>query len=152
MEFSNNTASVCFVLFSVRDFLSMEAMMKKMTWKFSLLLAILLLAGCSGGKKIVDLHLKYIPAHVVPAETTDQQSQEQIAEAATAVGQSLQELSAVQMTVHPPQQLQKPFDPRAVGMDKLASINWTGPVQPILKKIAQATNYKLSLVQFFSIS
>src|SRR3990167_112880 len=133
--------------FSIRDFLSMEAMMKKMTWKFALLLPVLfLLTSCSGGKRVVDLHLKYIPAHVVPAETTDQQSQEQIAEAATAIGQSLQELSAVQMTVHPPQQLRKPFDPQAVGMDKLASINWTGPVQPILKKIAQATNYKLSVI------
>lgn len=121
--------------------------MKKMTWKFTLLLpAIFLLASCSEGKKIVDLHLKYIPAHVVPAETTDQQSQEQIAEAATAVGQSLQELAAVQMTVHPPQQLRRPFNPQAIGMDKLASINWTGPVQPILKKIAQATHYKFSVI------
>lgn len=125
----------------------MDATMKKMTWKLALLLpAICLITSCTSGKKIVDLHLKYVPANTVPADTTDQQSQEQLAEAATAVGQSLQELSAVQMTVHPPQKLRKPFDPQAIGMDKLASINWTGPVQPILKQIARSTHYQLTVV------
>jgi len=97
-------------------------------------------------KKIVDLNLKYLPANVVPAQITDEQSQEQIAEAATAVGRSLQELSAVQMTVHPPQKLRRPFNPQAIGMSKLASISWTGPVKPLLAKIAQATNYKLRVI------
>jgi len=95
---------------------------------------------------VVDLNLKYLPTDRVPANVTDKQSQEQIAEAATAVGQSLQELSAVQMTVHPPKKLQKPFNPQAVGMSKIASISWTGPVQPVLKKIAQATRYRLRVI------
>ena len=121
--------------------------MKKNTWKFALLIPTLfLLASCSSGKKIVDLNLKYLPANEVPAQIADEQAQAQLAEAATAVGQSLQELSAVQMTVHPPQKLQKPFNPQAIGMDKLASISWTGPVKPLLVKIAQATNYKLRVI------
>ncbi|MCX7126083.1 MAG: type IVB secretion system lipoprotein DotD [Gammaproteobacteria bacterium] len=117
------------------------------TWKLTLLLPILfLLSSCDSGKKVVDLDLRYLPAHTVPVETTDRQAQEQIAEAATAVGQSLQELSAVQMTVHPPQKLQKPFNPRVIGMNKLASISWTGPVKPLLRKIAEATNYQLRVI------
>lgn len=125
----------------------MEKMMKKTTWKLALLLSTAcLLTSCSSGKKVVDLRLKYIPAHTVPAETTDQESQAQLAEAATAVGHSLQELSAVQMTVHPPKNLRRPFDPQAIGMDKIASIDWTGPVQPILKQIANASNYHLSVI------
>lgn len=121
--------------------------MKKNTWKLALLIpAFFLLASCSDGKKVVDLNLKYLPANRVPAQITDQQAQEQIAEAATAVGQSLQELSAVQMTVHPPKKLQKPFNPQAIGMDKLASVSWTGPVKPLLVKIAQATHYNLRVI------
>ncbi len=119
----------------------------KNTWKLAFLIpAICLLSSCSGGKKVVDLQLRYLPTNRVPAQVTDVQSQEQVAEAATAIGQSLQELSAVQMTVHPPQQLRKPYDPHAIGMDKMASIDWTGPVQPVLKKIAQATNYHLRVI------
>jgi defect-in-organelle-trafficking protein DotD len=50
------------------------------------------------------------------------------------------------MTVHPPQRLQKPFNPQAIGMDKVASISWTGPVQPVLQKIANATHYRLHVI------
>jgi len=122
-------------------------MMKKNTWKFALLLpAFVLLTSCSSDKKIVDLNLRYLSANTVPAETTDQQAQAQIAEASIAVGHSLQELSAVQMTVHPPKHLRRPFNPQTIGMSKTASINWTGPVQPVLKKIAQATHYHFRVV------
>ena len=31
-------------------------------------------------------------------------------------------------------------------MGKLASISWTGPVEPVLKKIAQATRYHLRVI------
>lgn len=125
-------------------------MMKKLTWKFALIsplfFSFLLLASCSSGKKVVDLNLNYVPVDMVPAQTTDEQAQAQIAEAATAVGRSLQELSAVQMTVHPPKKLQKPYNPNAIGMGKLASVSWTGPVEPLLKKIAQATQYHLRII------
>ncbi len=121
--------------------------MKKITWKFALLLPLIfLITSCSDGKKIVNLNLKYLPANKVPAQIVDQQSQAQIAEAATAIGHSLQQLSAVQMTVHPPKGLPKPYNPQAIGMDKIASIEWTGPVQPVLKEIAQATHYRLRVI------
>lgn len=68
------------------------------------------------------------------------------AEASIAVGKSLQELSAVQMTVHPPKHLRRPFNPQTLGMAKTASIDWNGPVQPVLKKIAQATHYRLRVI------
>lgn len=121
--------------------------MNKNTWKLIILLpALFLLASCSDHKKIVDLNLRYLPANTVPAETSNAEAEAQIAEAATAVGQSLQELSAVQMTVHPPTSLPKPYDPNAIGMSKLASISWTGPVEPVLRKIAQTTQYQLRVI------
>lgn len=111
-----------------------------------LLPALFFLASCSSDKKIVDLNVNYIPTDRVPAHTTDDQAQAQIAEAATAIGHSLQELSAVQMTVHPPTAMQKPYDPRVIGMDKMASLNWTGPVEPVLRNIAESTNYQLRVI------
>lgn len=121
--------------------------MKKHTWKIALLFPLFIfLTSCSSGKKVVDLHLKYLPVNEVPAQITDEQAQAEIAEASIAVGHSLQELSAVQMTVHPPKKLQKPFNPKAIGMGKLASVSWTGPVKPLLMKIAQATNYQLNVI------
>lgn len=121
--------------------------MKKYTWKIALLfLLFIFLTSCSSGKKVVDLHLKYLPVNEVPAQITDEQAQAEIAEASITVGHSLQELSAVQMTVHPPKKLQKPFNPKTIGMGKLASVSWTGPVKPLLVKIAQATNYQLNVI------
>ena len=122
-------------------------MTSKNTWKLALLIPTLcLLSSCNGGKKVVDLQLRYLPTNRVPAQVSDVQSQEQVAEAATAIGQSLQELSAVQRTVHPPQKLRKPFNPQAIGMSKRASVSWTGPVAPLLKKITQTTHSKLLFI------
>ncbi len=120
--------------------------MKKYTWKFALLLQLFILLTSCDGKKVVDLNLQYLPVNEVPAQTTDEQAQAQIAEAATAVGQSLQELSAVQMTVHPPRKLPRPFNTQGTGLGKLASVSWTGPVKPLLNKIAQATHYQLRVI------
>lgn len=108
--------------------------------------ALFFLASCSSDKKIVDLNVNYIPTNQVPAHVTDAQAQAQIAEAATEIGHSMQELSAVQMTVHPPTPIGKRYDPRVIGMNKMASFDWTGPVEPALKSIAQATNYKLRVI------
>ena len=121
--------------------------MKNSAWKFFLLFAsISLLTSCSSGKKIVDLNLKYISANSTPVARPDEQAQAQVAEAATAVGQSMQELSAVQMTVHPPKGLKQPYNPNSIGMGKMASISWTGPVGPLLRQIAKATGYHFQVV------
>ncbi len=105
----------------------------------------ILLASCSD-KKMVDLRLKYVTADSTPAQTDDRPAQAQIAEAATTVGQSLQELSAMQMALHPQTKLGNPVNPNAIGMGKIASVNWTGPVKPLLLKIAQATGYQLNVI------
>lgn len=121
-------------------------MMKKNLLKLLIFLSIfILLASCSS-KKTVDLNLKYITTDSVPVQSDDKPAQAQVAEAATAVGQSLQELSAMQMALHPQTKLGNPVNPNAIGMGKLASVAWTGPVKPLLKKIAQATGYQLNVI------
>lgn len=133
--------------FSFRPLFSMDkTTMKKIAWKLVLVIPTLFLLVSCSNKKVVDLHLKYVPVDRVPAQITDEQAQAQVAEAATAVGRSLQELSAVRMTTHPPQKLSAPFNPQVIGMGKVASVSWTGPVEPILKQIAQATHYQLRVI------
>ncbi len=105
-----------------------------------------MLASCSSGKKIVDLNLKYVAAKDTPSAVTNGAAQAQIAEAATAVGHSLQQLSALELATHPGKKIQKPLNARMTGMGHLASVNWTGPVEPLLKKIAQATNYRIRTI------
>lgn len=122
-------------------------MIKKNTIQMYLLLPLLaLLASCSNGTKIVDLNLKYLAANTTPTYTSDQQAQAQIAEAATAVGHSLQDLSALELARHPHTKLQEPFDANAIGMGRLASVSWTGPVMPLLKQIAKAAHYQLRTI------
>lgn len=124
-----------------------DSAMKKNTWQLALLIpTFFFLASCSSDKKIVDLNVKYIPTDRVPAKVTDDQSQAQVAEASVEIGHALQELSAVQMTEHPPTPLGKPYDPHVIGMDKMASLDWTGPVEPVLEKIADVSHYKLHVI------
>ena len=121
-------------------------MMKKHLLKLLVLIpAFVLLASCSS-KKMVDLNLKYVTTDSVPAQTDDKPAQAQVAEAATAVGQSLQELSAMQMALHPQTKLGNPVNADTIGMGKLASVAWTGPVKPLLQKIAEATGYQLNVI------
>ena len=107
---------------------------------------IFLLCSCSSGKKVVDLKLKYVTANSIPTSATDGAAEEQVAEAATAVGHSLQQLSAMQLATHPGKKLARPFSAKAAGMGQLASVDWTGPAEPLLKKIAKATNYHVRVI------
>ena len=109
--------------------------------------AVLLLAGCaSDSKRVVDLNLHYITANSAPLNATDSNSQSQLAEASTSVSQSLQQLSEIDSAVHPNAKIGSPANPKAIGMAKTASINWNGPVEPIVKKIASASGYRVRVL------
>jgi defect in organelle trafficking protein DotD len=109
-----------------------------------LVLFVFLLVGCGPTKK--HLVLTYITTDSAPVQAVDQNSQDQLAEAATAVGKSLQQLAAVELAIHPKAKLGAPLNPQTIGMAQQTSINWTGPVEPLLKRIAQATHYKLRIL------
>lgn len=114
---------------------------------FALLVSFLIVSGCSSdSKKTVDLNLHYIPANTVPTNTTNIDAQTELAEAATSVGQSLQELSAIQMAVNPRAPLVTPANAKALQMEQKTSVDWNGPVEPILQKISQASGYHLHVI------
>lgn len=104
------------------------------------------LSGCaSDSKQFVDLNLRYVPTSSVPA-TSDPNAQAQIADTATSVNQSLQQLSAIQQATNPGVRMGHPMDPHSIGMAQQVSLNWTGPIEPVLKKIARASNYQLRVL------
>ena len=107
----------------------------------------LALAGCaSDSKKIVDLNLQYVPSSAVTAGNNDPAAQAQLAQAASSVSGSLQKLDAVQLAAHPNAKMAKPLNARAIGMSQVTSVDWNGPVEPILNKIAAASGYQVRVL------
>ncbi len=123
---------------------------KKMT-KSKKLLTILItasvatLAGCANeSAREVNLNLKYITANSAPIKTNNEHAQAQIAEASTSIGHSLQQLSAIQMAQHPGIKLPKANNSK--GLSHLASLNWNGPIEPVVSHIAAAAGYHFQVL------
>ena len=68
-----------------------------------------------------------------------------LAEAAGSVSQSLTDLGATEQSAYPPQSVSSPPSPASYGMGMTTSIDWNGPIQPIVQQIANATHYKLKV-------
>ena len=100
------------------------------------LLGLLFLTGCADN-----------PNHgtfaIINNDTGARNADVKLAEAADSVSQSLRQLAEVERASHPQAKLPSPPDAEAIGMNQLASIEWTGPVGPLVDKIALATHYKV---------
>ena len=66
-----------------------------------------------------------------------------LAEAASTMSNTLSQTAAVQRATTPPLSMKPLPDPNAWGMDTLASIDWSGPVEPLVRQIANVTTYQL---------
>lgn len=69
-----------------------------------------------------------------------------IAEAADSVSESLKELSEIERAMHPGAKLPTPPNPIRIGMAGNASVDWVGPVEPLVTKIAVASRYRLRVL------
>lgn len=69
-----------------------------------------------------------------------------LSEAADSVSQSLTQLGATEQAAYPPQSVSPPPSPASYGMSMPTSINWNGPIEPLVQQIAHATNYKLNVL------
>jgi defect in organelle trafficking protein DotD len=84
-------------------------------------------------------------------EIPDQASAERVtsmklSDAASHVVTSLNKLAALEQAKMPLVKMPKPIDAKKIGMSQLASVDWTGPVEPLLKKLAFATNYTVKVL------
>lgn len=66
-----------------------------------------------------------------------------LAEASFAVSKSIVNLAETDQAAHPCLNLEPPPDPASYGMGGTTTIDWSGPIEPLLKQIAAASNYRL---------
>lgn len=91
------------------------------------------LFGCTTGPKVA----------VVNDTQGGRAAEIELANAADSVSNSLQELAAIEKATHPQAKIPSPVEPDMIGMGQLASIDWSGPIGPLVKKIADAAHYKV---------
>lgn len=71
------------------------------------------------------------------------QSENSLAEASYSVSRSLVELSATAQAAHPHVDIPPPPNPASYGMAGLTTLDWSGPVEPLMRQVANAANYRL---------
>jgi defect-in-organelle-trafficking protein DotD len=69
-----------------------------------------------------------------------------LAEASYSVSKSIVHLSEVAQAAHPMPVLPPDPNPASYGMGQLVSIDWSGPVESLLKQLAMASNYRLRVL------
>jgi len=106
--------------------------------RISLLCCVLLLSGCTSTKPQLPAAAAPIP---IDAATDDASAK--LAEAATSVSQSLAELAAVDKANMAPQAAKLYPHVAEMQIPGSSSIDWNGPIQPLLKQIAKAAGYRL---------
>lgn len=82
--------------------------------------------------------------HVTPAPPPSDDATIKLAEAATSVSKSLHELARIQAAATVP--LAKLADPADFGIRGVASIDWVGPVGPLLERLAKASHFTLRVL------
>jgi defect in organelle trafficking protein DotD len=74
------------------------------------------------------------------------EAETKLSETAASISKSLAELAQIERTTHPQAKLLSPVDPDMIGMGQLAAIDWNGPVEPLVKKIAEVAKYKVNVL------
>lgn len=95
---------------------------------------ISLLAGCSTSNP------------VQPSTMPSDDAAAQLAEAATSISQSLTDLTAIEKAEAPPINNKRMPYPTSWDMQQLVSVDWSGPIEPLLKRIAWMCNFKLRVI------
>ena len=112
-------------------------MMKKIAYGAVALLS-LSLAACSTFQA---------PEHPNPESVvSNQQLQSSMAQAASSVSHSMQNLDATEQAAYPPQSIAESPNPSSYGMGIPTTLQWNGPIQPLIAQIASATNYKMKVL------
>lgn len=69
-----------------------------------------------------------------------------MAEASYSVSHSIAELAETAQDAHPLPNLAPPPSPASYDMGGLTSVDWSGPVEPLIRQIAKASNYRVRVL------
>lgn len=78
-----------------------------------------------------------------PPTTAINNTDASLAEASYAVSRSMSHLSEIAQASHPLPKLDPPPNPASYGMGGLTSVDWSGPVEPLVRQLAKAANYRM---------
>jgi len=73
-------------------------------------------------------------------------AQASLAEASYSVSRSVVDLAETAQAAHPLPDIPPPPDPATYGMGGLTSIDWSGPVEPLIRQIAKASDYRVRVL------
>lgn len=106
--------------------------------KITVALFVSLLSGCAS---------QNLPNSITPTfNTPSDDASIKLAEAAHAVSQSLNELKELEKASSPPITKPLPY-PSASGLVKtIASVDWSGPIEPLLQRIAKLAHFHLEII------
>lgn len=81
-----------------------------------------------------------------PADTPPDNTGTSLAEASYSVSRSIVSLSETAQAAHPMPDLEPPPNPASYGMGGLTSVDWSGPVEPLIEQIARSSNYRVNVL------
>jgi defect-in-organelle-trafficking protein DotD len=70
-------------------------------------------------------------------------SQSSLAEASYSVSRSVVDLAETAQSAHPLPNYAPPPSPATYGMNGLTTVDWSGPVEPLVKQMARTANYRM---------
>jgi len=85
-------------------------------------------------------------ASTPPATGAIDHTEASLSEASYSVSRAISSLSETAQASRPLPQLDPPPNPASYGMAGLTSIDWSGPVEPLIKQIARVTNYRMRVL------
>lgn len=94
------------------------------------MISVLVLSGCASPPPV--MHLNNADAS--------------LAEASYSVSRSISSLSETAQAAHPLPKLDPPPNPASYGMAGLTSVDWSGPVEPLVRQIAKVTGYRVRVL------
>ncbi len=81
-----------------------------------------------------------------PQATNLNQTETSLAEASYSVSKSLVDLAETAQAAHPLPDVPPAPSPGSYGMGGLTSVDWSGPVQPLVEQIAKASDYRVRVL------
>jgi defect in organelle trafficking protein DotD len=81
-----------------------------------------------------------------PQQKALSQADNSMAEASYSVSRSIVDLAETAQAAHPTAPLTPPPSPASYGMGGVTTIDWSGPVEPLVQQMAKATNYRMRVL------
>lgn len=103
----------------------------------------LFFSGCTTRRYVVSTNYA-IPS--LPYQLNADDAEIKLAEAAVSVSRSLDSLAEIEKAAHPCLRMPPPIDAPRYGLGCLASVDWVGPVEPLVRRIGEATHYCVRVI------